>query len=106
MASVLGIAGVLVIVVVQTAIAALLTRLFRVRLKTRWGALVFVLLVVPVVLTLTTLLLSGVIGLGGDLGSRGTAIFVTIGVPLALGLTIDYLWMPAPEDVELPATME
>jgi len=106
MVSVLGLAGVLVIVVVQTAIAALLTRLFRVRLKTRWGALVFALFVVPVVLTLTTLLLSGVIGLGGDLGSRGTAIFVTIGVPLALGLTIDYLWMPAPEDVELPATME
>lgn len=106
MVSVLGLAGILVIVVVQTAIAALLTRLFRVRLKTRWGAVVFALLIVPLVLTLSTLLLSGLLSLGGDLGTRGTAIFVTIGVPLALGLTIDYVWMPAPEEVELPATME
>ena len=106
MVSVLGVVGLLLIVVVQTAIAALLTRLFRVRLKTQWGALLYALIITPVVLTLTTLLLSGVIGLGADLGSRETALFVTIFVPLALGLTIDYVWMPTPEDVELPATME
>jgi len=106
MVSVLGLVGLLLIVVVQTAIAALLTRLFRVRLKTRWGSLLYALLVTPIVLTLTTLLLSGVIGLGADLGSRRTAIFVTIFVPLALGLTIDYVWMPTPEEVELPASTE
>ena len=25
-------------------------------------------------------------------------------VPLALGLTVDYFWMPAPDEVELPET--
>jgi len=106
MVSVLGLAGVLVIVAAHTAIAALLTRVFRVRLKTRWGAIVFTLLIIPVVLTLTTLLFSGVLGIGGDLGTRGTAVFVTIFVPLAMGILIDYIWMPAPEEVELPATTE
>jgi len=99
----LGVGIVVVIVAVQTAIAALLTRLFRVRLKTRWGALAYAVLVTPVVLTLTTLVLGQI---GPDLGSRDTVVFLMIGVPLALGLTIDYVWMPAPEEVELPATAE
>ena len=103
MVSPLGIAIVLVVVAVQTAIAALLIRLFRVRLESQWGSVVFAVTVVPVVLTLTTLVLGRV---GPDLGSRGTVVFLMIGVPLALGLTIDYVWMPAPEEVELPATME
>jgi len=103
MVSPLGIAIVLVVVAVQTAIAALLIRLFRVRLESQWGPVVFAVTVVPVVLTLTTLVLGRV---GPDLGSRGTVVFLMIGVPLALGLTIDYVWMPAPEAVELPATME
>jgi hypothetical protein len=103
MVSVIGVVVLLVAVVVQTVIAALLTRLFRVRLDTRWGALVFALTIIPVVLTLTTLVLGRV---GPDLGSRGTVLFVMIGVPIALGLTIDYVWMPAPEEVELPATTE
>ena len=103
MVSPLGIAIVLVVVAVQTAIAALLIRLFRVRLESQWSPVVFAVTVVPVVLTLTTLVLGRV---GPDLGSRGTVVFLMIGVPLALGLTIDYVWMPAPEAVELPATME
>jgi len=103
MVSPLGIVIVLVVVAVQTAIAALLIRLFRVRLESQWGPVVFAVTVVPVVLTLTTLVLGRV---GPDLGSRGTVVFLMIGVPLALGLTIDYVWMPAPEAVELPATME
>ncbi len=103
MVSVLGAVVALVVVAVQTAIAALLIRLFRVRLESWWGPLVFAGTIVPVVLTLTTLALGQV---GPDLGSRGTVVFVMIGVPLALGLTIDYVWMPAPEEVELPATAE
>ena len=103
MVSPIGIGVVLVVVTVQTAIAALLTRLFRVRLTTRWGAVVFAVTIIPVVLTLTTLVLGRV---GPDLGSRGTVVFVMIGVPLALGLTIDYVWMPAPEEVDLPTTTE
>lgn len=103
MVSVLGVVFILIAVSVQTVLAALLTRLFRVRLDTSWGAVVFAVVIIPVVLTLTTLLLGRI---GPDLGSRGTVIFVMIGVPTALGFTIDYVWMPAPEEVELPATME
>lgn len=103
MVSVLGVVFILIAVSVQTVLAALLTRLFRVRLDTSWGAVVFAVVIIPIVLTLTTLLLGRI---GPDLGSRGTVIFVMIGVPTALGFTIDYVWMPAPEEVELPATME
>ena len=103
MVTVIGAVILLLMVAVQTAIVALLTRLFRVRLETGWGALAYAVTITPVVLTLTTLVMGQV---GPDLGSRGTAIFVMIGVPLALGLTIDYVWMPAPEEVELPAPAE
>jgi len=34
-----------------------------------------------------------------------TALFVMILVPLALGITIDYVWMPAPDEVDLPETL-
>jgi hypothetical protein len=103
MVSPLGVVVVVSIVAIQTAIAALLTRLFRVRLESWWGPVVFAVVVIPIVLTLTTLVLGRV---GPDLGSRDTVVFVMIGVPIALGLTIDYVWMPAPEEVELPATTE
>jgi hypothetical protein len=103
MVSALGVVFLLVIVAVQTAITALLTRLLRVRLDTSWGAVVFAIAIIPIVLTLTTLVLGRI---GPNLGSRGTAVFVMIGVPAALGFTIDYVWMPAPEEVELPATTE
>ena len=103
MVSLIGAVLVVVMMAVQTAIAALLTRLFRVRLDSRWGPVVFAITILPVVLTLTTLLLGRI---GPNLGSRGTVVFAMIAVPVALGLTIDYVWMPAPEEVELPATME
>lgn len=102
MVSVLAAIGLGVIVGGHTLIAAILTRLFRVRLKTRWGAAFYTLLIVPAILLISTLVVSGVLGLGPDLGSPTAAVFVMVGVPLALGVTIDYFWMPAPEDVELP----
>jgi len=103
MVSILGIVIVGVMVAVQTAIAALLTRMFRVRLESQWGPVVFALVILPVVLTLTTLVMGRV---GPDIGSRGTVVFVLIAAPVALGLTIDYVWMPAPEKVDLPDTMQ
>lgn len=106
MVSLLGVVGLLVIVGVNTGVAALLTRFFRVRLDTRWGPIVFSLLLTPVVLVLLTLLLSGVVQLGFDLGSSGAVVAVTIVLPLALGIAFDYFWMPAPEEVELPARSE
>jgi hypothetical protein len=105
MVAVIDLAGLLVIVLVNSAVTALMTRFFRVRLDTRWGSMLYALLLCPVVVLLLVLVLSGVLGLGGNLGSRGTVVFLTIFVPLALGLTFDYIWMPDPEEVELPETM-
>lgn len=105
MVSVAGIVGLLVIVGVNSVVTALLTRFFRVRLQTNWGTVVFVLLIIPVVLVVLTQIMSGA-GLGFDLGSAGTVIGVTIGLPLALGVAFDYFWMPAPEEVDLPERYE
>ena len=102
MVGVVGTIGLLVIVLVNSALAALMTRFFRVRMNTVWGALLYALLLVPFTMVLVLFLLSGIFGLGADLGSRATVIAVTIAVPLALGLTFDYFWMPAPEEIELP----
>lgn len=104
MVSALAVAGLAVLVVIQTALAAVLTRFFRIRLSTRWGSLVYAVVLVPLALLVTTLVLSGLLGLGPDLGGPTAVVFLMIGVPLAIGLTIDYLWMPAPEEVELPDT--
>ena len=106
MVAVIDLAGLLVIVLVNSAVTALMTRFFRVRLDTRWGGMLYSLLLCPVVVLVLVLVLSGVFGLGGNLGSRATVVFLTIFVPLALGLTFDYVWMPSPEEVELPETMQ
>lgn len=105
MVSVLGLLGLAVILAVHTAIAAVLTRLLRVRLSSQWGPIVYAVLLIPVVLVVSTLVLSGVLGLGSNLGDARTALFLLVAVPLALGVTIDYVWMPAPDEVELPDTV-
>jgi hypothetical protein len=105
MVSVLAIVGLLVVVAVHTVVAALLTRFFRVRLSTRWGPILYALTLIPLVLLGSTLLLSGLLNLGPNLGGPVTALFVMILVPLSLGITIDYVWMPAPDEVELPETI-
>ena len=104
MVGVVGLVGLVVIVAVHTVVAAVVTRLLRVRLSSRWGPLVYALVVIPFLLVGSTLVLSGVLGLGTNLGDPRTALFVLVVVPLALGVSIDYLWMPAPEEVELPET--
>lgn len=101
MVSLLGVLGVLVIVGVNTAIAALLTRFFRVRLDTQWGPVVFTLFFTPLALLAVTLLLGSFLGF--NLGSSGAVVGITLAVPLALGVAFDYFWMPAPEEVELPS---
>jgi len=103
MVSVVDLLGLLVIVGVNAALAALMTRFFRVRLDTDWGPVVFALLIEPVVLTVVVLILSGVVGLGGNLGSAALVFGITVVLPMALGVAFDYFWMPAPDDVELPA---
>ena len=105
MVSLVGAVGLLILVLVNTALAAISTRFFRQRLETDWGSILYVVLVTPVLLLVTTLVLSGVFGLGGDLGSQNLALLVAIALPLVLGVSVDFFWMPAPEDVELPDTL-
>jgi hypothetical protein len=100
MVSLVGVVGILVIVGLNTAIAALLTRFFRVRLDTRWGPVVFTLFITPVVLLVPTFLLGSVVPF--DLGSQAAVIAIALLLPLTMGIAFDYLWMPSPDDVELP----
>lgn len=102
MVSVLAWVALVVVVGVHTVVAAVATRLFRVRLSSRWGPLVFAGTVVPVLLVLSTMVVSGVLGLGPDLGDPGTVLFVLVVLPTVLGVTVDYVWMPPPDDGETP----
>jgi len=104
MVSVVSLVAVAVIVGVNTLVAAIMTRMFRVRLETAWGAGVFVALFVPMALIFLTILLGSFAG--PSLGSRGAVVGLFVLVPLALGVTVDVFWMPAPDEVELPATAE
>lgn len=94
--------GLVMILGVNSALAAVLTRFFRVRLDTDWGSALYVLFFAPIALFVVTLVLSGVLGLGPNLGSPAAVIVVTIVLPLSLGVAFDFFWMPAPEEVELP----
>jgi hypothetical protein len=101
MVSVVDVVGLLVILGVNAGAAALMTRFFRVRLNTRWGSMLYAVLLGTVVLTVLTLVLGGA-GLGVNLGSPAAVMGVTVVLPLATGIVFDYFWMPAPEDVDLP----
>jgi len=102
MTSIADVVGLLVILGVNSAAAALLTRFFRVRLNTRWGAALYAVLLGALVLTVLTIVLGGV-GLGPDLGNPAAVMGLTVVLPLATGIAFDYFWMPAPDDVDLPA---
>lgn len=91
-------------ILVNTAIAAVVTRLLRVRLHTAWGKAIYVAFIVPVLLILTTILMGMVTG--PALGSRAAVVGLLVVVPFAVGVSFDLLWMPAPEEVELPAPAE
>jgi hypothetical protein len=92
------------VLVVHTFLAAVMTRYFRIRAKTRWGALAFTVFLVPLVLFAGTLLFSGVLGIGPALGGPGTVLAVMVGMPLVFGYTVDVLYVPPPEEYELPET--
>ncbi|MFB6281211.1 MAG: hypothetical protein ABEH40_04245 [Haloferacaceae archaeon] len=89
-----------VVLAAHTLIAAVTTRYLRVRLRTRWGRALYTGLLVPLVLVVTTLLF-------GQLplvrfGNPATVVAVMIGAPFVLGATIDVLYVPAPEEYDLP----
>ena len=92
------------VLVVHTVIAAVMTRFLRLRLNTQWGPVVYAAVLVPVVLVVTTLVFSGVLGIGFDLGSPGAVVGLMVGMPLVLGFAVDVLYMPSPDEYELPDT--
>ncbi len=103
MVSVVGLVLFGAVLVVHTLFAAVLTRFFRLRLETQWGYVVYSFAIIPVALLVTTLIFFGVfpIGAGLDLDTP-TLLGAAIGLPLALGFTIDTLYVPAPEEYDLP----
>jgi len=91
-----------VVLAVHTLLAAVTTRYFRIRMNTRWGQMLYASLFVPLVLVTSTLVF-GQLPLV-SLGDPATAVAVMIGAPFALGATIDLLYVPAPEETDLPDT--
>lgn len=100
MVSVVGGIGLLILLAVNTVVSAVLTRFFRVHMDTRWGQVVYAVVVTPVVLLGLTLVLGTI--LGPNLGTPGAVFGVTILLPLSVGIAFDYFWMPAPDEVEVP----
>ncbi len=99
---VLGLVLTIVVLGVHALVAAVMTRFFRIRLSTDWGTVVYTLLFVPVVLFLLTQLFTGILGIGPNLGSPATVLAVMVGLPLAVGVTVDVLYMRPPEEYDLP----
>jgi hypothetical protein len=92
----------IVVLGVHALVAAVMTRFFRIQLSTNWGTVVYTLLFVPVVLFLLTQLFTGILGIGPNLGSPATVLAVMVGLPLAVGVTVDVLYMRSPEEYDLP----
>ena len=103
MVSVVGLVAFGVVLLIHTLLAAVTTRFFRLRLQTQWGYVVYSFLIIPVVLLATSLVFFGVLGIDGGLDLRPPAFLgIAVGLPLALGFTIDTLYVPAPEEYDLP----
>ena len=106
MASALSIGFLLALVAAHTLLAAVLTRYFRIALDTRGGAAVFTVTGIPVVVLGSTYLFSGLLELGPDLASPAIVLTLLVAVPVGLGALVDVLYVPPPEQVELPDTWE
>lgn len=105
MVSPLEAVGILLVVVVHTFLAAVGTRFFRIRMKTRWGRALYAAIFVPLLLVASTLVLTGALGIGSDVG-RPAAVMLVLVVPIVLGFSIDLFWIPPPDEIELPETTE
>jgi len=103
MATILDFALIAVVFAVNTLLAAVLTRFFRLQLQTQWGSVVYTALLVPIALVVVTLVVFSV-GVGVDLGSAGVVLGLMVALPMALGVSIDVLYIPAPDEYELPET--
>lgn len=104
MVSVLNLALFAAVLAFHTVVAAVMTRFFRIRLNTEWGTTVYAVVLVPLALVVSTLVFSGVLGIGPNLGGSAAVLAVMVGVPAALGATVDVLYMEPPEQYDLPRT--
>lgn len=103
MATVLDFALMGVVFVGNTLLAAVMTRFFRIQLETRWGAVVYTAFLVPIVLVVTTIAAFS-LGVGVDLGNAAVVVGLMVGMPTGLGAAIDVLYVPSPEEYDLPDT--
>lgn len=104
MVSLGGMVGLVVLVGLNAVLAGIATRFARLWAASRVGTVLAIAVLVPLVLTLSTMLLSGVMYLGIDLGDTTVAVVLAIAIPMALGVTIDYVWVASPAAVN--ATFE
>lgn len=104
MASVLSLVLFVVIIGLHTLAAAVMTRFFRITLESTMGQVFFTVAAIPVVLVATTLVFTGVLGIGPELGSPVLVLVLLVLGPQAVGALVDYLYIPPPEAYELPDT--
>ncbi|ERH03917.1 MAG: hypothetical protein A07HR60_01237 [uncultured archaeon A07HR60] len=104
MATFVSLVLLLAVLAIHSLVSAVAVRFFRLRLEAEWSWVVYTALIVPVVLLASTLLFTGPLGIGVDLGSPAVVFAVMIAVPIALGATVDLLYVPSPEEYELPDT--
>lgn len=106
MLALIGFVSLVALVAFHTLLAGVTTRFFRLRLSTSWGSVVYTVVLTPMLLLVSTLLFTGVfnVGIGLNLGSPAIVMGLLVALPLVLGAAIDYLYVPSPDDYELPDT--
>ena len=106
MLALFGFGSLLVLVAFHTFLAGVATRFFRLRLSTSWGSILYTAVLTPALLLVSTLVFTGALGVGTgiNVGSPTILLVLLIGLPLALGVAIDYLYVPSPDEYELPDT--
>ncbi|MUW15238.1 hypothetical protein GJ633_11700 [Halorubrum sp. CBA1125] len=106
MLALFGFVSLLGLVAFHTLLAGVATRFFRLRLSTAWGSVVYTVVLTPILLFVSTLVFTGAlpVGTGVDVGSPTLLAGLLIGLPIVLGVAIDYLYLTPPEEYELPDT--
>lgn len=106
MLALFGFVSILALVAFHTLLAGVTTRFFRLRLSTSWGSVVYTAVLTPMLLLVSTLFFTGVLNLGAgvNLGTPAIVIGLFVALPVVLGAAIDYLYVPSPDEYELPDT--
>ncbi|WP_066416820.1 hypothetical protein [Halorubrum aethiopicum] len=105
MIALFGFASLVALVALHTLVAGVTTRFFRLRLSTSWGWVLYTVVLTPMLLLISTLFFTGIgVGAGVDLVSPTIVVSALVGLPIVLGVAIDYLYVPPPEEYELPDT--